>query len=152
MAIMVDRGVTHAWSDVARSAWAFALIAIGFAGVITIVVGFNGISPETLGAIGGGEGGRTPTVAMFIAVYTGALIVNVGLAEYLEHRYGIKTDRSIMVNGGATFALAAIGRPWWLFATIRRLGWFAAIKSDAAMRAVLGVIGAGLVIGGFLSS
>jgi cardiolipin synthase A/B len=42
--------------------------------------------------------------------------------------------------------IASSGRPWWLYATVRRLGWFSGVESDRSMRRILAVIGVVLVI------
>ena len=77
-------------------------------------------------------------------------MVGVGGAVVAERWYGLPSERGILLTCGGVFLLAAMGRPWWLYAAIRRLGWFAAITNDIAMRLLLAVIGAGLIAGALL--
>jgi hypothetical protein len=140
MANAVDRGVTHNWSSTLRSAWAIGLMALLLAGLLTLVVALGILSSQNLASIGE-RSERAPTVPQFIAVYVGFLVLSIGTAIYLEDRYGINGKKTIFVAGGTFFLIASSGRPWWLFATFRRLGWFAVIRNDHAMRLLLGGIG-----------
>jgi hypothetical protein len=140
MAMAVDRGVTHDWPYGARVAWAVSLVVCALAGIITVLVSEGLVSNDLLEGVGP-AGERSPNMAMFLGVYVGSLAVGIALAVILERQYGINAYRTILVYCGGFFLLGATGHPWWIFATLRRLGWFALIESDAAMRVVLGVLG-----------
>jgi hypothetical protein len=142
----VDSGLTHAWSSSLRGAWVFGMIALVFAGVLALLVGAGLLSSATLAAVGT-PGERSPTLTQFIAVYAGFLAIGIGSGIYFE-RFGIKIERSALVTVGVLYGIAAIGRPWWLFATLRRLGWFKTIGNDSHMRMVLAGLAALLVVVG----
>ena len=145
MANAVDRGLTRPWADGLRLTWALVLIALMLAGIFTLAVGLGVLSEEVFAEVGDARA-RVPTVPEFIAVYVGLLIVAAGTAIYVERSYGINYERSVAVVGGGIFLIASLGRPWWLFSTLRRLGWFAAIASDRTMKVVLASIGALLLV------
>jgi len=147
---LVDSGLTREWPDAARIAWGLGLLGSGIGGVFLLVVGLGVVSDETLASRYAGEQ-RSLRTGHFFAVYVGMLVVGVGGAAVAERWYGLPAERSILVSCGGMFLLAATGRPWWLYATIRRLGWFAAITNDIAMRLLLAVIGVGLIAGGLLA-
>ena len=149
MAMAVDRGVTHDWPYGARLAWAASLVVCVLAGLITVLVSQGLVSNDLLESVGS-AGERSPNMATFLGVYVGSLAVGIALALILERQYGINAFRSLLVYGGSFFLLGATGRPWWIFATLRRLGWFALIESDAAMQVVLGVLGAVLAAFGLV--
>jgi len=76
-----------------------------------------------------------------------ALIVSLVLvANFVERRYGLKSPFSMFGELGVVFLVASSGRPWWLYATVRRIGWFKAVGSDRSMQGILAVLGAFLVI------
>ena len=148
MATAVDRGLTHFWPPWARSAWAIALIAMTFGGVIVTLIGLGVISNKNLAAVGSPGGDRSPSVPIFVSAYLGLLVVVVVLSFVAQSTLHVHAENAMLVLCGAFFLLGATGRPWWLYGTIRRLRWFAAIGSDRAMRAVLALLGVLLVIGG----
>jgi hypothetical protein len=150
MATLVDHGFTRAWPSAARGAWAFGLVALMLAGGLTLLVGLGFISTSVLRSVGDPDARRVPSVAQFLAVYLGFVVLGVATAVYLEHAYAINGVRSIALFAGIVFLLASTGRPWWLFGTLRRLGWFAAISSDGTIRVVLAAIGAVLALVGAL--
>ncbi len=150
MATGVDNGFTRGWPAWARAAWAIGLIASCLGGLIAALVGLGIISNRTLASVGSSTD-QAPTVPVFLSVYVGGLIAIVGAAIALEHLYGIKGERTILVLGGAFFLLGAWGRPWWIYASVRRMGWFAAIDSDAAMRTILTVLGGLLAAAGIFA-
>ena len=147
---LVDSGLTRAWPNGAQIAWGLGLLGSALGGVFLLVVGLGVVSDETLASRYAGEQ-RSLRTGHFFAVYVGMLVVGVGGAVVAERWYGLPSERGILLTCGGVFLLAAMGRPWWLYAAIRRLGWFAAITNDIAMRLLLAVIGAGLIAGALLA-
>jgi len=149
MAFMVDSGFNRSWPYWARSAWAYALIAGILCAVALVANGFGVVTTKSLASTANRDdqqSGHLLSAMQFFAVYAGTLAAMVGTAIWLERSYGINGVRSIEGVGGILFILAALNKPWWLYYTFRRLGWFAAIESERAMRGVLAVLGAGLVL------
>ncbi len=70
------------------------------------------------------------------------------LSVELERRYGLASPQVPLAYTGITFVVSSLGRPWWLYATIRRMGWFASIENDTHMRVLLALFGAVLLIAG----
>jgi len=132
------QGILHGLPEWARLALGIAALAGTLAGVFATLAGLGLLTNDGLAEIGSG---RSPTVQLFIAVYVGFAILTWSMAFLLDRGLGIPYDHTIVVCIGLFFLLAAAGRPWWVFATIRRMGWFASIKSDAALRWVCGALG-----------
>lgn len=149
MATSVDHGFTRGWAGWVRAIWVFALIVGVLAAVALFANGMGIVTSESLaGSVSSSEPerGRVLSAKYFFAVYAGSLFLVVTIALWMHRTYHISDERAMEGVGGALFLLASSGRPWWLYYTFRRLGWFAAIESDATMRIVLGVIGAGLIL------
>lgn len=151
-ASIVDGGLTRTWAAWARAVWVTALM-LGVVG--TVVLGATGLgllSSETLQA---SYPATTPPnrrldLRHFLVVYLGALVAGIGLALALETSLSVDPRRTTVLFSGALFALAATRRPWWLYDTVRRLGWFRDIQSDRAMQALLAVVGIGFLAAGTL--
>jgi hypothetical protein len=141
MANAVDSGFTRAWPMWARTAWAVTLIAGSLGGVL-----LGMWSLELAGRLD--PGGRAPDNRTFLIVYTAFVVLGVALPLGLDALYGISRTMVLLVYCGTTFLVTSLGRPWWLYATIRRMGWFSGIESDAAMRLVLALLGAALLLAG----
>lgn len=149
MALMVDSGFNRSWPYWARAIWAYALIAGILCAVALVANGFGVVTTKSLASTTNRDdlqSGHSLGALQFFAVYAGTLVIAVGTAIWLKRSYGIDGKRSIEGIGGFLFILAAFNKPWWLYYTFRRLGWFAAIESERAMRIVLGVLGAGLAL------
>jgi hypothetical protein len=153
MANAVDTGFTHGWSGWGRGLWASALIAAGGAGVLVLLSGLGVLTtPALTGArLTAGTDGSNLTVGTFVSVYVGILVGCIVSAVVLKARAGVPAERTILAVCGAVFLVAACGRPWWLYATVRRVRWFALIRSDRAMRAILVTLGVALVAAAVLS-
>jgi hypothetical protein len=142
MANMVDRGVTRGWPQIARTVWAISLVG----GVlIAAFLLANGLGILTTDLVADVSNNSSLTVRHFVFVYFGFLVLGVSGAFLLERFAGIEAKRGTLLVCGPIFVLASTARPWWLFATIRSLGWFGAIRSDKAMRMVLLFLGLILV-------
>jgi hypothetical protein len=119
----VDAGVTHDWPGWERDLWAVTLVGAVIAGVLLLLNGLGVLTTETLNSPS--LSSRTEesklTVGTFVSVYVGILVVAVGSGLVLEERTGISADRTILAVCGAIFLVAASGRPWWLYATLRRI-------------------------------
>lgn len=155
MANAVDHGVTRAWPAGARSAWAFALVAGTLVAVLLCAIGLGVLSDQALGRIGTASrsrGQRVLTVWHFVGIYSSLVMGSVALSLWVERHYGIDGHRTILVCLGALFMLASTGRPWWLYGTVRRVGWFAAIDNEGWMRGLLFTIGALCVVIGYLAN
>jgi hypothetical protein len=74
-----------------------------------------------------------------------SLILSLGL----ERTLGVPANQTIFLYCGVLFLVASLGRPWWLYESIRRLGWFAAIERDGPMRGLLAVLGIAMAAGSF---
>ena len=86
-----------------------------------------------------------PGVARF-AIYLTLVVALVLVDRVIEQQYGFKRMPVILGELGVIYLIASSGRPWWLYATVRRLGWFRGVESDRAMRGILAVFGAVLVV------
>lgn len=139
MALSVDAGLTYGWPAAARAIWVAGMILGIGAGVILVLHGAGLVTTETLAMRGGTR--RSPSFGIFTGVYAGMLIGTLLAGFVVEHRYGIDAERTGAFIFAGIFLLASTGCPWWLYATVRRLGWFAAIESDRTMRIVLVVLG-----------
>ncbi len=147
MATAVDYGVTRPWPDWARGLWAGMLILGMIAGVLLFANAVGALTGKSL-AERGSPGGRAPSLRTFLMVYVGTLMGGVGLALYLERAHNVPGHRVIFGFVGLLFLLASSGYPWWLYESIRRVGWFAAIESDKTMRMLLRVIGLAAFLSG----
>jgi hypothetical protein len=83
-------------------------------------------------------------------VYIGNLLVGSLVALVGATLLRVHWFRVVCVVYGALFLVAIAGKPWWLYATIRRTGWFAMIQNERAMRLTLCVIGILLVFLGIM--
>lgn len=149
MAAAVDHGVTRQWSGAVRSIWAGGLIVLVLVGLGAILYGLGLVSNERLASMRGSESTRDLPVGAFFATYGGSLLVGVALGLYLERRLGLPEGTGFFFPGGLLFLAAASRRPWWLYETIRRAGWFAAISDDRIMRVLLLTLGVLLLGSGF---
>lgn len=147
MATAVDDGLTRDWPQWARALWGLTLISGCVGGALLGLTALGLLSDASLAARGD-HAGRSPDTRTFLLVYVGFLAVGVALSLGLESQ-GISHLAVIMVYGGVTFLVSTLGRPWWLYATIRRMGWFGSIHSDTAMRVVLVLLGTLLLLAGF---
>lgn len=142
---LLERG---AFSDVPRWAGATLLASLFvsiFGGIILLGRGLGLLDSATLAS---GDLGRAPTPPDFITVYLGSLTVALFGALLGAYLFRVPALRVMFVIVGAQFLLAASGRPWWLHATMRRVGWFSQIKSDATIRRLFSAIGAAAVSAG----
>lgn len=152
MANAVDAGVTRAWPDWERGLWAWTLIGSVIGGIRLLMNGLGILTTEVLndGSIRPGTEEPELTVGTFVSIYVAILVVSVVSALVLKSKAGIPGERTILVVCGAVFLVAASGRPWWLYATVRRVHWFALIRSDRAMRVVLATLGTAVILAGTL--
>jgi hypothetical protein len=146
MAQLVDTGFTKGWSQLARSAWAVTLVVGIIAAALLFLTATGLLTAETVNP----RGLEPIALPTMLAVYLGTMGLAVGLAIILESTYRIQGPRTILITLGTTFLVAGSGRPVWLYGTIRRLGWFSAIRNDATMRTTLTLMGAGAVLAGLL--
>jgi MFS family permease len=149
MALTVDSGLNATWPDWARAAWAFAIVFLILVGVALVATGSGAKTSRQLARSASEEevrAGRILTGRQFFAVYASTILGVVFGAIWLENHYRIDGPRSIFGLMGILFLLAALKEPWWLFFTFRRLGWFAVIGSELAMRLLLAFLGLGMVV------
>jgi hypothetical protein len=149
--LAVDRGVTHAWPAWGRGLWAVGLVSLAMAAVLLVVTGLGLLDTEILQHTYPPQtpGRRRITLAHFLVVYVGILTLSIGLAFTLEYLAGIPPERTIFLSIGSVFCVAGTRRPWWLFDSIRCVGWFAAIPSDRVMQFLLFVLGGLTMISSF---
>ncbi len=142
---LLERGAFVDLPRWAGAALLASLIASIFGGVILLGRGLGLLDSDTLAS---GDLGRAPTLPDFITVYLGSLAVAIIGALLGAYLFQVHPLRAGFVIVGAQFLLAASGKPWWLHATMRRLGWFSQIKSDATIRRLFSAIGAAAVSAG----
>lgn len=147
MANAVDDGVTRPWPGWARALWGGTLLAGALGGMLLWMNGM-GMADDELLAPAGDPHRREPSPRTLLLVYGGFVAVGAVLALAVEARYGVARAQVVAAYGGATFVLASLGRPWWLYATLRRMGWFRSIRGDTSMRLVLAVLGVALLAAG----
>ena len=80
------------------------------------------------------------------ANYLALIALLVLVEKFIERRYGLKSPLIMFGELGVVFLVASGGRPWWFYATVRGVGWFKGVESDRAMRRILAVFGAVLII------
>jgi hypothetical protein len=117
--------------------WIATMLLSLLAAPILIGNGLGLFSSELLAESGTG---RAPTARQWVTVYLGTLVTIVSLSLGLNWIAGVHPVRSLPLLTSAMFLFACVGRPWWLFATVRRTGWFALIADDRSVRIVLGSI------------
>lgn len=147
MAIGVDAGLTQDWAKWAKVAWVLAMLVGLMAAVFTLLNAVGLLTSESLADRGSiRPDGKELRLWHFITVYAGSLLASLALAVWLEQTRGVDGERTMMGAAGALFLIASSDRPWWVYETIRRLGWFDTIESDRWMRRGLGLLGAVLVL------
>jgi hypothetical protein len=109
------------------------LLACVVALLIGIDLGLNALGLFTSDKLRtGGEAidERVPTPLQFSLVYMSSLVAGVLPITLIPTLGRGPAVAWIFAIGGAQFLVAASGRPWWLYGTIRRAGWFRNITSD----------------------
>lgn len=91
------------------------------------------------------------SVALWFCVYFGSLTVAIVVCVILMAGFHLDPLRAALSVGGVMFLVASTGRPWWLFETFRRAGWFALIGSDATMRSIVAIVGILYLLCGILA-
>jgi len=152
MRLAGETGLASDWPRGAQMGLVFFLVSLVIPSALAIAYGLGFLSNETLASRRGDSETRELSVGIFVATFSGSLLVCMGLAFYLELGLGLVQGSGAMLISGLLFVLAATGRPWWLYGTIRRLGWFAAISRDRWMKLVLGVLGSVFIAGSALLS
>jgi hypothetical protein len=142
---LVERGTFREWPHWTDGPLVLSLIGSLLGGVI--LVG-NGLGLLTSAVLADGSRGRAPTLRQFLTVYLGSIGLALTGAVLADQFLGLHPMRVAFVEIGALFLVAAFGQPWWVFATIRRLGWFSKIENDNDIRWIIGILGiVGLVAG-----
>lgn len=101
---------------------------------ILIGNGLGLFSSELLASSGTG---RSPTARQWLTVYFGSFVTVVSLSLVLNLIMGVDPIRAASWLTSAMFLFASVGRPWWLFASVRRTGWFALVTDDRLVRIIL---------------
>jgi hypothetical protein len=148
MAHAVDAGLTHHWPAWSRALWVSGILGSLLGGIYLALNGFGLLTEILSPSVPASDGKAKLTVGTFVVVYLGTLVAAIALALALEALAGIPGRRTGLVFCGAVFLLAATGRPWWLYTTVRRVRWFALIESDRAMRILLAVVGSAVILAG----
>ena len=144
---LLEQGSLSGLAPWIRIAWVVTLLLSLLAAPVLIGSGLGLFSSELLAAAGSA---RAPTARQWLLVYFGMMVVVVTVALSLNRLANVDPLRASLVQGGAIFLFACIGRPWWLFGVIRRTGWFALIRDDGPVRVIVGVAGLFLLALGFL--
>jgi len=135
---LADAGKPSGLTPWLAYSWAGTMVFAILIGVSLVGNGLGLINSEVLATAGEG---RSPTLRTFVAVYFGILLGTSLIATVAAAALHVHWIRAASVTLGALFLFAIGERPWWLYASIRRTGWFALITDELAMRIVLGVIG-----------
>jgi hypothetical protein len=114
--------------------WIATMILSLLAAPILIGNGLGLFSSEVLASSGTG---RAPTAGQWVTVYFGTVVTIVSVGLGLHWILGVGLVRAGSWLSAAMFLLASVGWPWWLFATVRRTGWFAFIRDDRHIRIIL---------------
>lgn len=146
MANAVDAGFTANWSPVLRGLWAACLMLLLLGGILVGAINLGLIDSFDLNSDSLRDG-RQLSPYHFAAVYAGFLVGTVSLGLVAEAQWGVNGEGAISVLAGLVFLVAATGHPWWLFRTIKNLGWFS-FFSARVMQAILAVLGGTLVLFG----
>ena len=139
--LMGPSGSTH------RIILVVIMLIMTLGGVFGFVVAIGIVSDDALREVGSTS--DAPTVGVFFGVYAGWMASALIGAYTLEYFAGLDAMRGIVMVCGIGFVVAGTGRPWWFYGTVRRLGWFALIWSETAMKALLIVLGLALIVGAF---
>ena len=152
MRFVGETGLASDWSRAAQMGLVVFLVSFAIPSALAIAYGLGFLSKGTLASRRGDSETRELSVGIFVATFSGSLLVCMGLAFYLEIGLGLVRGSGAMLTSGLLFLIAATGRPWWLYGTIRRLGWFAAISRDRWMKLLLGALGSVFIAGSALVS
>ncbi len=87
------------------------------------------------------------TWRQYLPAYFVLVVASVAGSIWAEERFGIDGERAILAEMALLFAVAATGRPRFLYLVVRNTGWFTAIETDRAMRGTLAVLAALLALG-----
>ena len=141
---LMTSSVVERWPDWARAAFvASSLLGVLGAPTLTALgLGLFDDLPQLPGEP------RQLTAVMFASAYAGSLIV-IGCVLMVLLAVGFQPVRAGGFAVGPVFLLIAIRRPWWLFASVRRVGWFAFLKDGRPIQWLFGVIGVAAVVVGF---
>jgi hypothetical protein len=145
---LAERGAFH---DLPR--WAVWPLVLSLLGSILGGIAFvgNGLGLLTSDVLAEGDLGRAPKLRTFLTVYVGAMVL-MGAGALLANTFlAIHWMRGTSIGCGALFLLAASRRPWWIYATVRRVGWFSHIESDRVLCTLLSAIGGGALLVGILA-
>lgn len=151
MAKAVDSGFTQGWSSVARGSWVVGILGGVLGGIILSLNGLGLLTDEVLRTpIGSSSDQRATSRPLgwkgFIGIYVAMLAIAIVSAIAFDAWFGIEPLRTGLGIGALGYLLAATGRPWWLYYTLRRIRWFAFINTDRHMRILLVVLGLALAI------
>jgi hypothetical protein len=140
---VLETGVLIGLPPWVATAWTFALVLSLLAAPILIGNGLGLFSTELLASVGTD---RAPTGRQWVAAYIAIIgsVLAVGFA--LNALAGINLARSVFFQLALVFLLASTGKPWWLYGTIRRTGWFALIRDERSLRAILWLLAVILMV------
>jgi hypothetical protein len=142
---------TRVWglaSNLAQPAVGLAVTVAIFTTLFGLLLALNGVglvTTESLRARVPESQKKSPTALQFGLVYLGLLAGGVVPALLLYPEWNADAVTWMLAYCGGVFILAACETPWWLYATIRRLGGFATIESDVWMKRTLAVLGTALL-------
>ena len=136
----VNYGLTHQWSAVARRMWVLGMM-VGGACCVSLLLG----CVMDLDTRYPGEP-RSLTVWEWASIHAMVVLGGCFGALAVAQRFGLAEERVVLGCSGCIFLWTATGRPWWLLAATRRYGWVRRIRSTTAMRAVLAMLGGGLLL------
>ena len=152
MGFAVDAGLTRGWPGWARGLWVAGILLGILSGVLLSLMGAGVISEQMLRDTGTRRAdGRRLTLWHFAATYVGVLAGAAVVALWLRARYAVEGESAMLGALGAVFVASALGWPWWLYETVRRVGWFAAVTNDRAMRVLLTVLGGGFLVAAYMN-
>lgn len=138
---LMPSDVIDQWPKWVRATFLLSLVlSVLGAGTLTALgLGFFDDLPQLPGEP------RQLSAAMFASAYAGSMIV-IGAVFAALLAAGLPPVRAGGFAVGPVFLLVAIRRPWWLFATVRRVGWFASLKDGRPIQWLFGLIGVAAIV------
>ena len=143
MAAAVIVGLPRGWTPVGRMAW---VAALGLAAVFLLVNAFCGLTDVAFAHAGPRP---LPTAAQRVGAFFGGVAATLAVTVLINRCFGVPAEPAYLGAWGALYVVASTGRPWSLFATVRKTAALGLVPSDRYARLILASVGL-LLIGAAL--